>query len=104
MQPVGLRKGHDVTIPPISTLDVPGEQQAWDVSALPLPPLDALVVVNPGRERVVQVYQHAFDFVPEEANVRPPSWTPEWRNALVDGIARILALTNDILGLTGPIS
>lgn len=80
-----------MTIGTISPLDLPGKQQPWDVSELPLPPSNVLVAVGPSPERVAQVHKHAFDFMPDEPHVRPPTWTPEWKKALVDGIARILA-------------
>jgi len=80
-----------VAIQTMGTFDLSGKQQAWDVSSLSLPPPNVLVAVSPSSERVAQVHEHALDFIPDEPHVRPPSWTPEWKEALVNGIVKILA-------------
>ena len=35
--------------------------------------------------------EQALESVPDEPHVRPPKWTPEWKEALLGGISRILA-------------
>jgi hypothetical protein len=62
----------------------------WDAAqAGPLQPGIA-VAVTPGPDRLVDARIQAEACIPGEPAARPPSWTPAWRDALLDGMAHLL--------------
>ncbi|MBI3946130.1 MAG: hypothetical protein HY321_09445 [Armatimonadetes bacterium] len=70
---------------------VPGRQTPWDATARGHPEPGMAVAVSPGAERVARLRDEALACAPDEPHARPPRWTPEWREALLQGIAALLA-------------
>jgi len=69
----------------------PGQPIPWNTLVTACPVAGVAVTVCPSKERTVEMRQEALASIPDEPRVRPPGWTPEWRDALLDGISRLLA-------------
>jgi len=70
---------------------LPGQPIPWDALSSACPVAGVAVTVCPSKESVTEMRQQALASLPDEPHVRPPGWTPEWRDALLDGISHLLA-------------
>jgi hypothetical protein len=63
----------------------------WDAQTNGRPRAGIAVAVTPGSQRTAQARESACEWLAAEAQSRPARWTPEWREALVEGLAYFIA-------------
>ena len=49
------------------------------------------IAIRPAKQRVERVRKECLDLLPDEAGSRPPGWSPEWRETLIDAVANLTA-------------
>jgi len=70
---------------------VAGRSTGWNGRSTKQPSPGIAVAVTPCKERTEECRKECPGLFPDEEKVRPAEWTPQWRDALLDGMARILA-------------
>lgn len=63
----------------------------WDANDSKPPSGGIVVAISPDPRRVRRARRQSATFLTKEPGVRPPQWTPKWREALEDGISSLLA-------------
>ena len=63
----------------------------WDALQAGAPAPGLAVAVRPNAVRVASARAAAAVLLPDEEASRPPAWTPAWRDALVGGVAHLVA-------------
>lgn len=71
--------------------DDPVQHTGWDARQLGRPQGGIAVAVRPAKERMERVRKECLELLPDETGARPAGWSPEWREALINQIANIVA-------------
>ncbi len=70
---------------------LPDDLVRWSAGGAAGPIANVAVTVRSSGERMAAAREEALGSIPDERRARPPGWTPKWREALLDGISRIVA-------------